>query len=56
MAVVSNESRAIAGLSLEMKRRDLVAFCASDEHVALRARFAIVAPESIRPPAPAHVA
>jgi hypothetical protein len=53
MAVVSNESRAIAGLPLEAKRRDLIAFCVSEEHAALRARLAVAAPGSVRPPAPA---
>jgi hypothetical protein len=52
MAIVSNESRDIAGLSLEAKRRDLVGFCASEEHAALRARFALSSPESSRPPPP----
>ncbi len=52
MAIVSNETRAIAGLPLEAKRRDLVAFCVSEEHVNLRARFAVAAPGSVRPPAP----
>jgi tetratricopeptide (TPR) repeat protein len=50
-AIVTTESRDIAGLGLEAKRRDLVAFCASEEHAALRARFAVTAPESLRPPA-----
>ena len=52
MAIVSNETRAIAALPLEAKRRDLIAFCVSDEHAALRARFAVAAPGSMRPPAP----
>jgi tetratricopeptide (TPR) repeat protein len=52
-AVVTTESRGIAGLTLEAKRRDLVAWCASDEHAALRARCAVTAPESLRPPPPA---
>lgn len=52
MAIVSNETRSIAGLPLELKRRDLVAFCVSEEHVNLRARFAVAAPGSVRPPAP----
>lgn len=56
MAVVSNESREIAGLSLEAKRRDLVGFCVSEEHAALRARFALASPESVRPPPPTSVA
>jgi tetratricopeptide (TPR) repeat protein len=56
MAVVSNESRGIAGLPLEAKRRDLIAFCVSEEHADLRARFAVAAPGSVRPPAPASPA
>lgn len=52
MAVVSTESRAIAGLPLDLKRRDLVAFCASEEHGLLRTRFASLGRESARPPAP----
>jgi tetratricopeptide (TPR) repeat protein len=56
MAIVSNESRAIAALPLEVKRRDLIAFCVSDEHASLRARFAVSAPGSVRPPAPAAAA
>ena len=51
-AVVTTETRGIAGLTIDAKRRDLVAFCASDEHAALRARFAVTAPESMRPPPP----
>jgi hypothetical protein len=50
--IVTTESRDIAGLSLEAKRRDLVAFGASEEHAALRARFTVTAPESMRPPPP----
>lgn len=50
-AIVTTETRDIAGLTIEAKRRDLVAYCASEEHAALRARYAVVAPESIRPPA-----
>ena len=56
IAIVSNETRAIAALPLEAKRRDLLAFCVSDEHAALRARFAVSAPGSVRPPAPAAAA
>ncbi len=51
-AIVSTETREIAGLPLEAKRRDLVGFCASDEHLALRERFAGVS-ASLRPPATA---
>jgi hypothetical protein len=52
MAIVSTESREIAGLTLDAKRRDLVSFCASEEHGALRARFALASHESARPPPP----
>jgi tetratricopeptide (TPR) repeat protein len=51
--IVTTESRGIAGLTPEAKRRDLVEFCTSDEHAALRVRFAVTAPESVRPPPPA---
>jgi len=51
-AILRTEVRGIAGLSADAKRRDLVAFCASDEHAALRARFVVTAPESVRPPPP----
>jgi tetratricopeptide (TPR) repeat protein len=56
MAIVSNESREIAGLTLDAKRRDLVGFGSSEEHAALRARFASASPESVRPPPPTSVA
>ncbi|HEY1691241.1 MAG TPA: hypothetical protein VGG39_03725 [Polyangiaceae bacterium] len=52
-AIVTTETRGIAGLAIDAKRRDLVSFCASPEHAALRARYAVVAPESVRPPPPA---
>jgi hypothetical protein len=55
-AIVTTESRAIYGLTLDAKRRDLVSFCASDEHAELRMRFAVMAPESVRPPVPARIA
>jgi tetratricopeptide (TPR) repeat protein len=54
--IVTTESREISGLTLDAKRRDLVAFCASDEHAELRMRFTVMSPESMRPPAPARVA
>jgi tetratricopeptide (TPR) repeat protein len=50
MALARLESRDVAKLSLEAKRGDLVAFCASRSHAELRARFAMTAPESL--PAP----
>jgi len=58
MAVVTTETRGIAGLTLEAKRRDLVAFCASPEHIELRHRWALPAAESVAPPPPgvAHLA
>lgn len=43
MAIVTTESREISGLTLEAKRRDLIAFCASDEHADLRERCAVTA-------------
>jgi tetratricopeptide (TPR) repeat protein len=52
MALVRSEARRIAGLTLEEKRNDLLAYCASEGHAALRARFAVTAPESVRPQAP----
>jgi golgin subfamily B member 1 len=50
MAVMTGETRGIAGLTLEAKRRDLVAFCASPEHVELRLRWAVPGPDSLPPP------
>jgi tetratricopeptide (TPR) repeat protein len=52
MSLVRGESRRIAGLMVEEKRHDLLAFCASEGHAALRTRFAVTAPESMRPPSP----
>jgi tetratricopeptide (TPR) repeat protein len=51
MSLVRTESRKVAELSAEEKRRDLIAFCVSDAHAALRVRFAVTAPESVPPPA-----
>ena len=42
----------IAELSVEEKRRDLIAFSVSEAHGALRDRYAVIAPESVRPPPP----
>jgi tetratricopeptide (TPR) repeat protein len=50
MAVMGSETRGIAGLTLEAKRRDLVAFSASQEHAELRLRWAAPATESLTPP------
>jgi hypothetical protein len=49
-ALVRSEARSVGGISMETRRGDLLAFCASRAHAALRARFAMVSPESIRPP------
>jgi tetratricopeptide (TPR) repeat protein len=48
-AVVRGESRTVGGVPLEAKRGDLVGFCASRAHAALRAGFISTAPESMRP-------
>jgi tetratricopeptide (TPR) repeat protein len=45
MAIVRAESRSIAGVTPEATQRDLVAFCASPEHAALRERYAFTTPE-----------
>lgn len=47
--VVRAESRPIADLSTDERRADLIAFCASEAHLRLRARFVATAPESIVP-------
>lgn len=55
-AIVLTEARSIAGLSLEAKRRDLVGFNVSEEHIDLRERFAHGPSDSVRPPPPGAVA
>jgi tetratricopeptide (TPR) repeat protein len=52
--IVRTESRTIAELSVDEKRRDLIAFSVSESHAALRERYAVIAPESVRPPPPPH--
>jgi hypothetical protein len=47
------ESRVEADLTLEERRADLVSFCASPAHVALRARFVATSAESVMPAASA---
>jgi hypothetical protein len=49
-AAVRSEPSGVSGVSLEARRGDLLSFCASRAHLALRSRFAMTAPESIRPP------
>ncbi len=44
------ESRPVADLSFEQRRGDLIAFCASRAHAALRERFVVPTPESGIPP------
>jgi hypothetical protein len=46
LGIVRTESRSIAGVTLEAKERDLISFCASAEHAALRERCAFTAPEA----------
>jgi hypothetical protein len=52
MALVRRESRAIAGLSFEEKRADLIAFCASAAHASLRERFVVTDAQSVPPSEP----
>jgi hypothetical protein len=49
-ALVRSEARSVGGITMETRRGDLLSFCASRAHLALRSRFAIISPESIRPP------
>jgi hypothetical protein len=53
--LLRTESRPVADLSLEQRRGDLIAFCASRAHAALRARFVVPTPESGMPPPPSGV-
>ncbi len=50
MSLLRAEFRTTAAFWLEEKRRDLIAFCASDAHAELRSRYAVTAPESVQPP------
>jgi hypothetical protein len=53
--LVRSESRPIAGLTPDDRRRDLISFVASPEHRELRARFVVPAAGSSHPPlAPAR--
>jgi tetratricopeptide (TPR) repeat protein len=49
-AVLRSEPMSSDALPFEGRRADLVAFCASEAHATLRARFTTTAPESVRPP------
>jgi tetratricopeptide (TPR) repeat protein len=49
-AIVRSETRPTGAITAEARRGDLLAFCASRAHATLRARFAMPANESVRPP------
>jgi tetratricopeptide (TPR) repeat protein len=48
-AVLRAESRDVANVPADMRRGDLIAFCASRTHAAVRQQFAMTAPESLQP-------
>ncbi|MGO9837160.1 MAG: tetratricopeptide repeat protein [Polyangiaceae bacterium] len=48
-ALVRSEARSVGGITMETRRGDMLSFCASRAHLALRSRFAMTSPESIRP-------
>ena len=54
-ALVRAEPTGDSPVTVDVKRGDLIAFCASRAHAALRQRFAMTAPESLRPQAVAGV-
>jgi hypothetical protein len=49
MSRIRGEARGIADLSFDEKRQDLVAFCVSEGHALLRARFAVTAAATPQP-------
>ncbi len=51
-AILRSESRDVANVPAETRRGDLIAFCASRTHAAIRQQFAMTAPESLQPPPP----
>ncbi len=51
-ALIRSESRSVANLPADVRREDLIAFCASRAHAAMRIRFAMTAPDSVHPPPP----
>jgi len=51
-ALIRGESRNAASVPAEIRRDDLLTFCASRTHAMMRIRFAATAPESVRPPPP----
>jgi len=48
-ALVRSESRTLGGVTADLRRGDLISFCASRAHASLRARFVTTAPESVNP-------
>jgi hypothetical protein len=50
--VLRTESRDVANVPAEMRRGDLIAFCASRTHASMRQQFAMTAPESVIPAPP----
>jgi hypothetical protein len=48
-----SESRDVAELTFDERRADLVSFCASPAHLALRTRFVATSAESVMPPSSA---
>jgi hypothetical protein len=51
-SVLRSESRDVANVPVEMRRGDLIAFCASRTHASIRQQFAMTAPESVHPSPP----
>ncbi len=51
-SILRSESRDVANVPVEMRRGDLIAFCASLTHAAIRQQFAMTAPESLQPAPP----
>jgi hypothetical protein len=50
--ILRSETREAAGIPLETRRADLIAFCAGSAHSSTRHRFLTTAPHSIAPPPP----
>ncbi len=48
-SVLRSESRDVANVPADMRRGDLIAFCASRTHAAMRQQFVMTAPESLQP-------
>jgi tetratricopeptide (TPR) repeat protein len=51
-SILRSESRDVANVPVEMRRGDLIAFCASRTHASIRQQFAMTAPESVLPAPP----